>query len=104
MGVHLQLLHLFHLIQHLMHIEFGHEEFQTAVSVSLTAKEEKRLSIAWEFIRTRLSNNSSELNFFILVLRNVLKKMKPNMNADYFKSSDVCSRPHTEYICYIASA
>lgn len=38
-GVHLELLQLLHLIQHLMHIEFGHEELQTAVSVSLTAKQ-----------------------------------------------------------------
>lgn len=38
-GVHLQLLHLLHLIQHLMHIELGHEELQTAVSVSLTANQ-----------------------------------------------------------------
>lgn len=38
-GVHLQLLHLLHLIQHFMHIELGHEELQTAVSVSLTAKQ-----------------------------------------------------------------
>lgn len=40
-GVHLQLLHLLHLIKHLMHIELGHEELQTAVSVSLTAKQHK---------------------------------------------------------------
>lgn len=38
-GVDLQLLHLLHLVQHLMHIELGQEEFQTAVSVSLTARE-----------------------------------------------------------------
>lgn len=38
-GVHLQLLHLLHLIQHLMHVELGHEELQTAVRVSLTAKQ-----------------------------------------------------------------
>lgn len=38
-GVHLQLLQLLHLIQHLMHIELGHEELQTAVSVSLTTKQ-----------------------------------------------------------------
>lgn len=64
MGVHLQLLHLVHLIQHLMHVELGHEEFETAVSVSLTAKEEKCL-IPWGFIRTALSDNSSELIFFL---------------------------------------
>lgn len=39
-GVHLQLLHLLHLIQHLMHIELRHEELQTTVTVSLTAKQE----------------------------------------------------------------
>lgn len=38
-GVQLQLLHLLHFIQHLMHIELGHEELQAAVSVSLTAKQ-----------------------------------------------------------------
>lgn len=37
--VYLQLLHLLHLIQHLMHIELGHEELQTAVSVSLAASQ-----------------------------------------------------------------
>lgn len=42
-GVQLQLLHLLHLIQHLMHIELGHEELQTAVSVSLTAKQKRRI-------------------------------------------------------------
>lgn len=39
-GVHLQLPHLLHLIQHLMHVELGHEELQTTVSVGLTAKRE----------------------------------------------------------------
>lgn len=38
-GIQLQLLHLLHLIQHLMHIELGHEELQTTVSVSLTANQ-----------------------------------------------------------------
>lgn len=38
MRVNLQLPHLLHLIQHLMHVELGHEELQAAVSVSLTAK------------------------------------------------------------------
>lgn len=41
--IHLQLLHLLHLIQHLMHIELGHEELQTPVSVSLTVKHEKHI-------------------------------------------------------------
>ena len=43
-GVHLQLLHLLHLIQHLMHVELGHEELQTAVSVGLTAKHEMHIN------------------------------------------------------------
>lgn len=38
-GVHLQLLHLLHLIQHLMHIELGTEELEAAVRVSLAAKQ-----------------------------------------------------------------
>lgn len=36
--VHLQLLHLLHLVQHLMHVKLGHEELQTSVRVRLTAK------------------------------------------------------------------
>lgn len=44
-GVELQLLHLLHLIQHLVHVELGHEEFQTAVSVSLPAEDEKLVYI-----------------------------------------------------------
>ena len=39
-GVHLQLPHLLHLVQHLMHVELGHEELQTTVSVGLTAERE----------------------------------------------------------------
>lgn len=38
MRVHLQLLHLLQLVQHLMHIELGQEELQATVSVSFTAK------------------------------------------------------------------
>lgn len=38
-GVQLQLPHLLHLIQHLMHVELGSEELETAVSVSLSAKQ-----------------------------------------------------------------
>lgn len=42
MGVQLQLLHLLHLVQHLMHIKLGHEELQTTVSVRLTATQERQ--------------------------------------------------------------
>lgn len=38
--IHLQLLHLFHLIQHLVHVELGHKELQTTVSVSLAANQQ----------------------------------------------------------------
>lgn len=38
MWVHLQLLHLLHLVQHFMHVELGCEELETTVSVGLTAK------------------------------------------------------------------
>lgn len=44
-GVQLQLLHLLHLIQHLMHIELGHEELQATMTVSLTAKQQKHVSV-----------------------------------------------------------
>lgn len=43
-GVQLQLLQLLHLVQHLMHIELGHEELQTTVSISLTAKHGKHIN------------------------------------------------------------
>lgn len=52
-GVHLQLLHLLHLIQHLMDVEFGHQELEAAVSVRLTVKQ--RLA---QFM------SKPELNFF----------------------------------------
>lgn len=44
MGVHLQLLHLLPLVQHLVHIELGQEELQATVSISFTAKQGKHMS------------------------------------------------------------
>lgn len=64
-GVNLQLLHLLHLVQHLVHIELGHEEFQTAVSISLTAKDEQCVSITWEFIHTHLSDLIVSSSFYL---------------------------------------
>lgn len=40
MGVHLQLLQLLHLVQHLVHVELGHEELETTVGVGFAAKTE----------------------------------------------------------------
>lgn len=42
MGVQLQLLHLLHLVQHLMHVELGHEKLQTTVTVCLTGTQERQ--------------------------------------------------------------
>lgn len=41
MGVHLQLLQLLHLVQHLVHVELGHEELETTVGVGFAAKTER---------------------------------------------------------------
>lgn len=46
--VHLQLLHLLHLIQHLMHVELRHEKLQATMSISLTAKHGKHFIILYE--------------------------------------------------------
>lgn len=40
-GVYLQLLHLLHLVQHLVHVELGHEELETTVGVGLAAKQKQ---------------------------------------------------------------
>lgn len=42
MRVHLQLLHLLHLVQHLVDVELGHDELQPTVSVRLAAEREKK--------------------------------------------------------------